>query len=116
MENEKLYQMPFAKIYPLLKSKAVKKGRMPEEVDKIICWLTGYSGEEIAACLQNGTSYGGFFENAPCMNPKRELIKGSICGMRIEEIGEPLMRDIRRLDKLIDELARGKPMEKILRG
>ena len=116
MENEKVYQMPFAKIYPLLVNKAVKKGRTEKEVNEVICWLTGYSGAEIEASLQNGASYGSFFKNAPRMNPKRELISGSICGVRIEEIEEPLMQDIRRLDKLIDELAKGKAMEKILRS
>lgn len=116
MDNEKVYAMSFAKIYPLLVAKAEKKGRTQEEVDRIICWLTGYTAEEIEKMPQNSTTYGDFFRNAPKPNPDRNLIKGVVCGVRVEEIEEPLMREIRYLDKLIDELAKGKPMEKILRG
>ena len=94
---EKVYAMPFAKVHPLLVSKAVKKGRTAAEVDQVTSWLTGYSPEQIA------------------LNPARELVTGVVCGVRVEAIEEPLMRDIRRLDKLVDELAKGKPMEKILR-
>ena len=115
MENEKVYQMDFAKVYPLLVNKAVRKGRTEEEVEEIIQWLTGYDRAGLANALVSGVSYREFFQNAPLMNPKRELITGVICGIRVEEIEEPLMREIRYLDKLIDELAKGKPMEKILR-
>ena len=108
-------QMPFAKLYPLLVNKAGKKGRIREEVDQVTAWLTGYTAEDIARLEQSDTSYGDFFRNAPAMNPDRALITGKICGIRVEEIEDPLMRDIRYLDKLVDELAKGKPMEKILR-
>lgn len=114
MTNEKVYAMPFAKIYPLLVAKAQKKGRTREEVNKIISWLTGYSEKEIESAA-DGLSYGDFFRNAPCLNPNRLLITGTICGVRVETIEEPLMREIRYLDKLIDELAKGKSMDKILR-
>ena len=133
MTNEKVYAMPFAKIYPLLVAKAQKKGRTQEEVNEIISWLTGYSEEEIDAAVgcsssasdscfnaslapaSDGLTYGDFFRNAPCLNPNRLLITGTICGVRVETIEEPLMREIRYLDKLIDELAKGKSMDKILR-
>ena len=106
--------MPFAKVYPLLVNKAVRKGRTREEVDQITTWLTGYTPEELAGLEQSDTSYGDFFRNAPAMNPDRMLITGKICGIRVEEIQDSLMRDIRYLDKLVDELAKGKTMEKIL--
>lgn len=115
MNNNKVYQMSFSKIYSLLVNKALKKGRQKEEVDEIICWLTGYSHDEIDAMTENPITYAAFFENAPNMNPNRKLIKGTVCGIRVEEIEEPLMQEIRYLDKLIDELARGKAMDKILR-
>lgn len=113
MEN--VYNMSFAKIYPLLVNKAVKKGRTTEEVNEVICWLTGYSGEKIEKAVKEDVSYAEFFQNAPGLNPKRRLIKGKICGVRVEEIEEPLMQEIRYLDKLVDELAKWKVMEKILR-
>ena len=106
--------MPFAKVYPLLVAKAERKGRTREEVDQITTWLTGYTPEELAGLEQSDTSYGDFFRNAPAMNSDRMLITGKICGIRVEEIEAPLMRDIRYLDKLVDELAKGKTMEKIL--
>ena len=109
-------QMAFGRIYPLLLSKAQKKGRSQEEVDTVICWLTGYSREELCTLAQGAISYGDFFRKAPHLNERREEIRGSVCGVRVEEIQEPLLQEIRRLDKLIDELAKGKPMEKILRG
>lgn len=115
MQSEKVYAMSFGKIYPLLVNKAVKKGRTKEEVDQIICWLTGYSVAEIEEAEKNEVSYGEFFHNAPRLNPDRKLITGTICGVRVENIEEPLMQEIRYLDKLIDELAKGKSMEKILR-
>lgn len=115
MPRTDVTQMPFAKLYPLLVNKAEKKGRTRQEVDQITAWLTGYSAEEIARLEQSDTSYGDFFQNAPAMNPNRTLITGKICGVRIEEIEDPLMREIRYLDKLVDELAKGKAMEQILR-
>lgn len=108
-------EMAFAKLYSLLVAKAEKKGRTREEADQVTAWLTGYTPEELAQLGQSDVSYGDFFRNAPALNPNRALITGKICGIRIEEIEDPLMRDIRYLDKLIDELAKGKPMEKILR-
>lgn len=114
MTNEKVYNMPFGKVYPLLVSKAERKGRTQEEVFQIITWLTGYSEAEIRHAASDLT-YGDFFRNAPLPNPNREKITGVVCGIRVESIEAPLMREIRYLDKLIDELAKGKPMEKILR-
>lgn len=114
MSNEKVYQMRFSKVYPLLVNKAVKKGRSKEEVDEVIRWLTGYSQEKLEENLEGPVNYGDFFRNAPELNPNRTLIKGNVCGVRVEEIEEPLMREIRYLDKLIDELAKGKSMDKIL--
>ena len=108
-------EMPFAKLYPLLVAKAEKKGRTREEVDQVTAWLTGYTPEELARLERSDVSYGDFFRSAPAMNPNRTLITGKICGVRVEEIEDPLMRDIRYLDKLVDELAKGKTMEKILR-
>ena len=115
MDNEKVYAMPFDKVYPLLVSKAEKKGRTKEEADQIICWLTGYTAEAIEHAVHSQVPYGDFFRNAPKLNPNRKLIKGTVCGVRVEEIAEPLMQEIRYLDKLIDELAKGKAMDKILR-
>ncbi len=115
MTNEKVYQMSFAKIYPMLIAKAEKKGRTREEIDHVTCWLTGYTKEQIADFLLRDISYGDFFQNAPEPNPNRNLITGKICGVRVEEIEEPPMREIRYLDKLVDELAKGKPLDKILR-
>lgn len=115
MENEKVYAMSFAKLYPMLMQKAIKKGRTQEEVNRVICWLTGYTTEQLAQAAASDVTYGDFFRLAPAMNPNRRLIKGSICGIKLESIEEPLMQNIRYLDKLVDELAKGKPMEKILR-
>ena len=112
---EKVYAMPFAKVYPLLVNKAVKKGRTAAEVDQVTSWLTGYTPEQIAAAAASDLTYGDFFRQAPAPNPARTLVTGVVCGVRVENIEEPLMQDIRRLDKLVDELAKGKPMEKILR-
>ena len=108
-------EMAFAKLYSLLVAKAEKKGRTREEVDQVTAWLTGYTPEELAQLGQSDMSYGDFFRSAPAMNPNRTLITGKICGIRVEEIADPLMRDIRYLDKLVDELAKGKAVEKILR-
>ena len=115
MENEKVFAMSFAKVYPLLIAKAERKGRTRSEVLQVTAWLTGHSPDNIETMLETDTTYGDFFRTAPALHPKRVLIKGSICGVKIELIEDPLMQDIRRLDKLVDELAKGKAMEKILR-
>lgn len=107
--------MSFASVYPLYIAKAEKKGRTKAEVDKIILWLTGYTKKGLESQLKKMTDFGNFFAQAPKLNPLRSLITGVICGVRIEDIEEPLMREIRYMDKLIDELAKGKTMEKILR-
>ena len=107
--------MSFARVYPLYVAKAEKKGRKKSEVDAVICWLTGYSQQELERQLEKQTNFETFFKEAPELNPSRTLIKGVVCGVRVEEIQEPLMRDIRYLDKLVDELAKGKAMDKILR-
>ena len=116
MPRTDVTQMSFAKLYPLLINKAVKKGRTREDVDQVTTWLTGYSVEDIARLEQSDTSYGDFFRNAPAMNPNRTLITGKVCGIQVEAIEDPLMREIRYLDKLVDELAKGKPMAQILRA
>lgn len=115
MSNSRIYKMNFAKVYPLYIAKAEKKGRTKEEVDEIIRWLTGYSQEQLEMQIKNETDFETFFNEAPHLHPSRHLIKGVICGVRVEEIKEPLMQEIRYLDKLIDELAKGKKLEKILR-
>ncbi len=115
MSKHNIYTMSVAKIYPLLVAKAEKKGRTKAEVDEIICWLTGYSQEELEAQLEKQIAYETFFMEAPKLNPARVLIKGVVCGVRVENIEEPIMKEIRYLDKLIDELAKGKAMDKILR-
>ena len=115
MENEKVYQMDFSKVYGLLVNKAERKGRTRQEVDEIIRWLTGYGQPELEGMLEQTVAYADFFRNAPQMNEKRTLVKGVVCGVRVEDIEEPLMQEIRRLDKMVDELAKGKSMEKILR-
>jgi hypothetical protein len=115
MAEHKIYKMSFAKVYPMYVAKVEKKGRTKEEVDEIILWLTGYSQEDLEDQLEKQKSFEEFFNEAPRLNPSRELIKGVVCGVRVEEIEEPLMQEIRYLDKLIDELAKGKKMEKILR-
>lgn len=115
MSSHRIYTTSVAKVYPYYIAKAEKKGRSKEEVDEIIRWLTGYSQEQLEEQLEKGTDFETFFAQAPQMNPNRSLIKGVICGVRIEDIEEPTMREIRYLDKLVDELAKGKPMDKILR-
>ena len=115
MNNDKIYKMKFSKIYPLLVNKAVKKGRTKQEVDTIINWLTGYNEKQIETMLENDIDYETFFNEAPQKNKNRHLIKGKICNVKIEDIDETLMKEIRYLDKLIDELAKGKAMDKILR-
>ena len=107
--------MTFAKVYPLYVAKAEGKGRKKSEVDAVICWLTGYHQRDLEGQLHKQTDFETFFKEAPKLNPARTLIKGVVCGVRVEDIQEPLMRDIRYLDKLVDELAKGKAMGKILR-
>lgn len=115
MDSAKVFAMKFSKVYPLLVQKAQRKGRSQAEVDEIIRWLTGYCQEEIQACLEKDVAYGAFFEQAPAWNPSAGLIKGVVCGVRVENVEDPLMWKVRCLDKLVDELAKGKAMEKILR-
>ncbi|ALC80786.1 MULTISPECIES: DUF2200 domain-containing protein [Bacillus] len=115
MTKHKIYTMSVTSVYPHYVTKAEKKGRTKTEVDEIICWLTGYSQEELEAQLEKQTDFETFFAEAPRLNPSRTLIKGVVCGVRVEDIEEQTMQEIRYLDKLIDELAKGKAMEKILR-
>ncbi len=115
MAKHRVYTTSFASVYPLYVTKAEKKGRTKAEVDQIIGWLTGYSAKALETQIRKKTDFETFFAKAPKPNPSRDLIKGVVCGVRIEEVEEPIMREIRYLDKLIDELAKGKAMEKILR-
>lgn len=115
MSNEKVFHMKLETVYPLLVAKAEKKGRTRAEVDQAACWLTGYSPEELAALLKSPITYGDFFRQAPAPNPQRRQITGVVCGVRVETISDPLMREIRYLDKLVDELARGKLLDRVLR-
>ena len=107
--------MNFAKVYPLLVQKAERKGRTKTEVDEVICWLTGYDADGLQSQIDKGVDLTTFYAEAPCMHPNRDLIKGVVCGIRVENVEDPLMKTIRQLDKLVDELAKGKAMEKILR-
>jgi hypothetical protein len=116
MAKHRIYTTSVASVYPHYVAKAEKKGRTKAEVDEIICWLTGYSKKQLEQQLDEETDFETFFASAPSMNPSRSLIKGVICGVRIEEIEEPTMKEIRYLDKLIDELAKGKAMGEILRS
>lgn len=116
MAGHRIYSMKVSSVYPHYVSKAERKGRSRDEVDTIICWLTGYSQEQLETLLEDGTDFQSFFDSAPALNPARDQIKGVICGVRIEEIEEDTMREIRYLDKLVDELARGRKLEKILRS
>ena len=111
MPRQSIFDMKVSKVYPLLLQKVERKGRTKEELDEVIRWLTGYDMEKV----DKDMTYGDFFRNAPAMNPRASLIRGKICGVDVETVEDPLMRDIRRLDKLVDELAKGRPMEKILR-
>ncbi len=110
-----IFTMPFAKVYPLYVQKAERKERTKAEVDQIIRWLTGYTAAGLKQQISKESDFRTFFAEAPALNPNRSLIKGVVCGVRVEDIEDPLMQDIRYMDKLIDELARGKAMEKILR-
>jgi hypothetical protein len=114
--KHRIFTTSFASVYPLYVAKAEKKGRTKAEVDAILCWLTGYSQRQLNGELKKQTDFETFFKEAPKLNPARRLIKGVVCGVRVEDIQDPMMREIRYLDKLVDELAKGKAMEKILRG
>lgn len=116
MAGHRIYSMSVGSVYPLYVAKAEKKGRTRAEVDAIICWLTGHSADSLAETLANGTNFEDFFAQAPRLNPARSLITGTVCGVRVEHVEETTMREIRYLDKLIDELAKGRPMDKILRS
>lgn len=116
MKKHRIYTISFASVYPHYVAKAEKKGRTRAEVDAIISWLTGYDQKTLDARIGDKTDFETFFAEAPGMNPQRALITGTVCGVRVEDIEEPTMREIRYLDKLIDELAKGKPMAKILRA
>ena len=115
MGDHKVFQMSFSKVYGLLVSKAEKKGRAKAEVDTVTRWLTGYTQPELDSLLAEDITYGDFFRQAPRPNPDRVLIRGVVCGVRVEEVADPLMREARYLDKMVDELAKGKPLEKVLR-
>ena len=114
-DPQKVYRMKFGGVYPLYVQKAERKGRTKQEVDRILFWLTGYDEATLKAVMEDGTDFEAFFENAPAIHPNVSLIKGSICGYRVEEIEDKTLRLVRCLDKLVDELAKGRPMEKILR-
>ena len=114
--THRIFTMPFARVYPLYIAKAEKKGRTKCEVDALILWLTGYTQRQLEAQIKKQTDFETFFNEAPRLNPSRNLIKGTVCGVRVEDIPDPTMREIRYLDKLVDELAKGKTMEKILRA
>ena len=116
MSGHRIYSVAFAKVYPMYVQKAEKKGRTQEEVDQVIRWLTGYTAAALKKHLEAGTNFEDFFNKAPAFNPKAELIKGVVCGVRVEKVEDPLMRKIRYLDKLVDELAKGKAMDRILRN
>ena len=116
MTKHRIYSTPFASVYPHYVHKAEKKGRTREELDQVIRWLTGYSPESLAEQIERRKDFETFFDEAPALNPNAAKITGVVCGVRIEEIEDPLMRKIRYLDKLVDELAKGRPMEKILRA
>ena len=115
MPTHRIFKTPFARVYPMYVQKAERKNRTKEEVDQIICWLTGYDRAGLARQIKQESDFETFFAQAPAMHPNSSLIKGVVCGVRVEEVDDPLMRKIRYLDKLIDELAKGKAMEKILR-
>jgi hypothetical protein len=114
--KNRIFAMSFARVYPLYVAKAEKKGREKSEVDAVICWLTGYDQRQLEGQLKKQTDFETFFKEAPKLNPARTLIKGVVCGIRVEDIQDPTMRDIRYLDKLVDELAKGKTMDKMLRA
>jgi len=114
--RHRIFTTPFAKVYPMYVQKAERKNRTQKEVDQVICWLTGYKVTDLRRHIKEGTDFETFFAEAPRMHPNSRLIKGVVCGVRVEEVKDPLMRKVRYLDKLVDELAKGKAMEKILRS
>ena len=114
MPEHRIFTTPFAKVYPMYVQKAERKNRTKDDVDRIICWLTGYDQAALQNQLDRGSDFKTFFADAPELHPNSSLIKGVVCGVRVEEVKDPLMREIRRLDKLVDELAKGKPVAKIL--
>jgi hypothetical protein len=116
MAQERIFTMPFAKVYPLYVQKAQRRNRTKEEVDRVICWLTGYDAHALQRQVDAGVDFRTFFAQAPAIHPNSSLIQGVVCGVCVEAIEDPLMRNIRKLDKLIDELAKGKAMEKVLRA
>ncbi len=116
MAKHRIYTMKFSGVYPLYVQKAERKNRTNEEVDTVICWLTGYDRAGLKAQIEKGNDFETFFAQAPAFNPNSALIKGVVCGVRVEDVEDPLMQKVRYLDKLIDELAKGRPMEKILRA
>ncbi len=115
MPEHKVFSLAFSKVYPMYVEKAKRKGRTQEEVDCVICWLTGYGRAELQQQIERERDIKTFFAQAPAMHPSRDLIKGVVCGIRVEDVEDPLMKKIRQLDKLVDELAKGKAMEKVLR-
>jgi len=115
MTEHRIFTMPFAAVYPAYVKKAERKGHTKEEVDRVICWLTGYDQAGLQHEIEKRTDFKSFFAQAPAMHPNSSLIKGVVCGVRVEEVQDPLMQKIRQLDKLVDELAKGKAMDKILR-
>ena len=115
MTEHRIFEMPFAAVYPAYVKKVERKGRTKEEVDRVICWLTGYDLSGLHLQIEKRTDFRAFFAHAPAMHPNSSLIKGTICGIRVEEVQDPLMQKIRQMDKLVDELAKGKAMDKILR-
>ncbi len=115
MSEHRIFKTSFAKVYPMYVQKAERKGRTQAEVDQIICWLTGYNADRLQQQIATGKDIATFFADAPAMHPNRTLIKGVVCGVRVEDVADPLMQQIRYLDRLIDELAKGKAMAKILR-
>lgn len=115
MPEHKIFSMPFARVYPMYVEKAKRKGRTQEEVDQVIRWLTGYGQAELLHQIEQEATFEAFFSQAPALHPNSTLIKGVVCGVRVEEVENPLMKRIRQLDKLVDELAKGKAMAKILR-
>jgi len=114
-QKHRIFTTPFASVYPLYVQKAERKGRTKAEVDEVIAWLTGYAGEKLRRAIETKVDFETFFAKAPRMNPDAKLVTGLVCGVRVEEVADPLMRRIRQLDKLVDELARGKKLESILR-
>ena len=115
MPGHRVFAVPFAKVYPAYVQKAERKGRTGAEVDRVICWLTGYDLAGLRRQIELDTDLASFFDRAPMINPKSSLITGVVCGVRVEDVKDPLMKKIRQLDKLVDELAKGRPIEKVLR-